>query len=91
MTEEKTVDLFVIGGGINGAGIARDAAGRGLSVILCEKGDLAEGTSSRSGKLVHGGEVTVRMKDGALSFTIEPSAPKKPRKKGGKTEPVEAK
>jgi glycerol-3-phosphate dehydrogenase len=50
-----TVDLFVIGGGINGAGIARDAAGRGLSVVLCEKGDLAEGTSSRSGKLVHGG------------------------------------
>ncbi|TJW10989.1 MAG: glycerol-3-phosphate dehydrogenase [Mesorhizobium sp.] len=49
------VDLFVIGGGINGAGIARDAAGRGLSVILCEKDDLAQGTSSRSGKLVHGG------------------------------------
>jgi D-erythritol 1-phosphate dehydrogenase len=48
-------DLAVIGGGINGAGIARDAAGRGLSVILCEKGDLAEGTSSRSGKLIHGG------------------------------------
>lgn len=48
-------DLFVIGGGINGAGIARDAAGRGLSVVLCEKDDLAEGTSSRSGKLVHGG------------------------------------
>ena len=43
------VDLVVIGGGINGAGIARDAAGRGLSVIMCEKGDLAEGTSSRSG------------------------------------------
>ena len=53
MTE--TVDLFVIGGGVNGAGIARDAAGRGLSVILCEKDDLAQGTSSRSGKLVHGG------------------------------------
>lgn len=50
-----TVDLFVIGGGVNGAGIARDAAGRGLSVILCEKDDLAQGTSSRSGKLVHGG------------------------------------
>jgi glycerol-3-phosphate dehydrogenase len=50
-----TVDLLVIGGGINGAGIARDAVGRGLSVVLCEKGDLAEGTSSRSGKLVHGG------------------------------------
>src|ERR1700712_25865 len=48
-------DLVVVGGGINGAGIARDAAGRGLSVLLCEKGDLAEGTSSRSGKLVHGG------------------------------------
>jgi glycerol-3-phosphate dehydrogenase len=45
----------VIGGGINGAGIARDAAGRGLSVVLCEKDDLAQGTSSRSGKLVHGG------------------------------------
>ena len=49
------VDLLVIGGGINGAGIARDAAGRGLSVVLCEKGDLAEATSSRSSKLVHGG------------------------------------
>ena len=49
------IDLFVIGGGINGAGVARDAAGRGLSVVLCEKDDLAQGTSSRSGKLVHGG------------------------------------
>ena len=48
-------DLIVVGGGVNGAGIARDAAGRGLSVLLCEKGDLAQGTSSRSGKLVHGG------------------------------------
>ena len=48
-------DLVVIGGGINGAGIARDAAGRGLKTLLCEKGDFAEGTSSRSGKLVHGG------------------------------------
>src|SRR5690606_2143094 len=55
VSEPKTVDLFVIGGGINGAGIARDAAGRGLSVVLCEKDDLAEGTSSRSGKLDHGG------------------------------------
>lgn len=55
MTDIQQVDLFVIGGGINGAGIARDAAGRGLSVVLCEKDDLAEGTSSRSGKLVHGG------------------------------------
>ncbi len=53
MTEP--VDLLVIGGGVNGAGVARDAAGRGLSVVLCEKGDLAEGTSSRSGKYIHGG------------------------------------
>src|SRR5438132_7563338 len=53
--ETGIVDLLVIGGGINGAGIARDAAGRGLRVILCEKGDLAEGTSSRSGKYIHGG------------------------------------
>ena len=55
MQELNPVDLVVIGGGINGAGIARDAAGRGLSVILCEKDDLAQGTSSRSGKLIHGG------------------------------------
>ena len=48
MTETGLIDLLVIGGGINGAGIARDAAGRGLSVILCEKDDLAEGCSSRS-------------------------------------------
>ena len=48
-------DLLIIGGGANGAGIARDAAGRGLRVLMCEKGDLAEGTSSRSGKLIHGG------------------------------------
>jgi glycerol-3-phosphate dehydrogenase len=55
MRDLGSVDLAVIGGGINGAGIARDAAGRGLSVILCEKDDLAQGTSSRSGKLIHGG------------------------------------
>ncbi|MEO9517110.1 MAG: glycerol-3-phosphate dehydrogenase [Paracoccaceae bacterium] len=55
MKNAETADLFIIGGGINGAGFARDAAGRGLKVVLCEKGDLSEGTSSRSGKLVHGG------------------------------------
>jgi D-erythritol 1-phosphate dehydrogenase len=55
LTENSNIDLLVIGGGINGTGIARDAAGRGLSVILCEKDDLAQGTSSRSGKLIHGG------------------------------------
>ncbi len=49
------VDLLVVGGGINGVGIARDAAGRGLSVILAEKNDLASATSSRSTKLIHGG------------------------------------
>ncbi len=54
-TEPGMIDLFVIGGGINGAGVARDAAGRGLSVVMAEKDDLAQGTSSRSGKLVHGG------------------------------------
>jgi glycerol-3-phosphate dehydrogenase len=48
-------DLLVIGGGINGAGIARDAAGRGLSVTLVEQGDLASATSSWSSKLIHGG------------------------------------
>ena len=48
-------DLLVVGGGINGAGIARDAAGRGLSVVLCEKDDLASHTSSSSSKLIHGG------------------------------------
>lgn len=59
-TESESVtasvyDIAIIGGGINGCGIARDAAGRGLSVLLAEKGDLAEGTSSASTKLIHGG------------------------------------
>jgi glycerol-3-phosphate dehydrogenase len=48
-------DLAVVGGGINGAGIARDAAGRGLRVLLCEQGNLAAATSSASSKLIHGG------------------------------------
>ncbi|OUM27636.1 glycerol-3-phosphate dehydrogenase [Pseudomonas putida] len=48
-------DLAVIGGGINGVGIAADAAGRGLKVFLCEKDDLAQHTSSASSKLIHGG------------------------------------
>ena len=52
---DKTHDIIVIGGGINGCGIARDAAGRGLSVWLCEMNDLASGTSSWSSKLIHGG------------------------------------
>jgi glycerol-3-phosphate dehydrogenase len=48
-------DLAVVGGGVNGAGIARDAAGRGARVLLLERGDLAQGTSSASTKLIHGG------------------------------------
>jgi glycerol-3-phosphate dehydrogenase len=58
MTGKKTLlecDVLVVGGGVNGAGIAREAAGRGLSVILCEKDDLASHTSSASTKLIHGG------------------------------------
>lgn len=56
-TEAKAsvYDLLIIGGGINGCGIARDAVGRGYSVMLAEKGDLAQGTSSGSTKLIHGG------------------------------------
>lgn len=49
------VDILIIGGGINGVGIAADASGRGLKVLLCEKGDLASGTSQWSTKLIHGG------------------------------------
>src|SRR5678816_626895 len=48
-------DLLVVGGGINGAGIARDAVLRGLKVAVVEQGDFASGTSSRSSKLIHGG------------------------------------
>jgi glycerol-3-phosphate dehydrogenase len=53
--EADDYDLAIIGGGINGCGIARDAAGRGLRVFLCERADLASGTSSASTKLIHGG------------------------------------
>lgn len=52
---DKCYDILIIGGGINGACIARDAAGRGLSVLLCEMGDLGGATSSASSKLIHGG------------------------------------
>lgn len=51
----KSYDVFIIGGGINGCGIARDAAGRGYSVCLVEMNDIASGTSSQSSKLIHGG------------------------------------
>src|SRR3954470_13025946 len=52
---ERIFDLAIIGGGVNGCGIARDAVGRGNTVFLCEMNDLASGTSSWSTKLVHGG------------------------------------
>ena len=55
MMEKNTYDICVIGGGINGVGIARDATGRGYKVLLLEKGDLASATSSASTKLIHGG------------------------------------
>jgi glycerol-3-phosphate dehydrogenase len=54
-TQKNIFDLLIIGGGVNGCGIARDAAGRGLSVYLCEKSDIAKETSSRSSKMIHGG------------------------------------
>ena len=52
---QASYDLLVVGGGVNGTGVARDAAGRGLSVLLCEQDDLAAHTSSASTKLIHGG------------------------------------
>ena len=52
---ETIYDVFIVGGGINGVGVARDAAGRGYSVCLCEMNDFASGTSSCSSKLIHGG------------------------------------
>ncbi len=55
VSSNEPVDLLVVGGGVNGTGIARDAAGRGLKVMLCEQDDLARHTSSASSKLIHGG------------------------------------
>jgi glycerol-3-phosphate dehydrogenase len=55
VTSSEPVDLLIVGGGVNGTGIARDAAGRGLRVVLCEQDDLAAYTSSASSKLIHGG------------------------------------
>ena len=52
---DQIYDIAIVGGGVNGCGIARDAAGRGYSVYLCEMNDLASGTSSWSSKLIHGG------------------------------------
>jgi glycerol-3-phosphate dehydrogenase len=69
---DRTFDALIIGGGITGAGIARDAAMRGLSVALIDKGDFASGTSSRSSRLIHGG---VRyLEHGHLHLVFEASA-----------------
>ncbi len=51
----STYDVLIVGGGITGAGVVRDAASRGLRCLLIDKGDFASGTSSKSGKLIHGG------------------------------------
>jgi hypothetical protein len=67
-THDDPYDIFVIGGGINGCGIARDAAGRGLSVCVAEQGDLAGATSSASTKLFHGGLALSRV------FRVPPGA-----------------
>src|SRR4030095_3567005 len=61
-------DIVVIGGGITGAGIARDAALRGLKVALFEKGDYASGTSSKSSKMVHGGLRSLEHGESGLVF-----------------------
>ena len=66
--EEATFDLLVVGGGITGAGIARDAAMRGLDVALVEQRDFASGTSSKSSKLIHGGLRYLEQADFALVF-----------------------
>ncbi|HEV8176119.1 MAG TPA: FAD-dependent oxidoreductase, partial [Gemmatimonadales bacterium] len=65
----QPADLLIIGGGINGAGIARDAAMRGLRTILVEQNDLASGTSSRSSRLIHGG--LRYLEQGELGMVLE--------------------
>jgi glycerol-3-phosphate dehydrogenase len=63
-----TYDLVIVGGGITGAGIVRDAASRGLRCLLAEKGDFASGTSSKSGKLIHGGLRYLKYRQWRLVF-----------------------
>ncbi|HET9770110.1 MAG TPA: FAD-dependent oxidoreductase, partial [Acidimicrobiia bacterium] len=64
----ESFDVLVIGGGITGAGVALDAAGRGLRTALVERGDFAAGTSSRSSKLVHGGLRYLQQKEFRLVY-----------------------
>lgn len=73
--ESEGVDLMVVGGGITGAGIARDAAMRGLSVGLVERGDFASGTSSRSSKLIHGG--LRYLEQGEINLVLEANRERK--------------
>ena len=65
---EEDFDLLVIGGGITGAGVALDAASRGLRTALVERGDFAAGTSSKSSKLVHGGLRYLQQREFALVY-----------------------
>ena len=65
-TPPTQCDVLVVGGGVNGTGIAMDAAGRGLQVVLCEMNDLASATSSSSSKLIHGGLRYLEMMDFGL-------------------------
>jgi glycerol-3-phosphate dehydrogenase len=65
---DATYDLLIVGGGITGAGIVRDGAGRGLRCLLVEKGDFASGTSSKSGKLIHGGLRYLKYRQWRLVF-----------------------
>ena len=71
----KTFDVIIIGGGVTGAGIARDAAMRGLSVVLVEARDFAAGTSSRSSKMIHGG--LRYMAQGDLGLVAEAASERK--------------
>ena len=73
------VELLVIGGGITGAGIARDGAMRGLRTALVERGDLAVGTSSRSSKLIHGG--LRYLEQGEVGLVLEAAAERRTLRK----------
>ena len=80
-----SVDVVVIGGGITGAGIARDAALRGLTVALFEKADFASGTSSKSSKMVHGG--LRYLEHGELRLVFESVSERRVQQRGRRPEP----
>ena len=73
--KEEQFDVLVIGGGITGAGVALDAAARGLRTALVDKGDFASGTSSESSKLVHGGLRYLQQYEVGLVFQSLAGAP----------------